>query len=280
MTIRSARRVGASAAALALLLVAGCGGDDSTDSTPAADETTASETTEDEPTEEEPTEEEPTAEELDAETFVPTITEAMLGAGSARITATIDAGGQQLTIEGVQQVGETLKDNAMQLTLQGGGLDGELVLVDKFLYIDLGEVTQNKFVRVDLSDPEAAGMFGQLLQSTDTASAVEALQGAVEDLRVVGPADVDGDATTQYRLTVDTEKVLSSQGVPPSVASTLPKTLSYDMYIDEQQLLRRLVVDLGGTSSEITASEWGEPVDITAPPRSQISKEDPFAAPS
>jgi len=168
----------------------------------------------------------------------------------------------------------------MQLTLQGGGLDGELVLVDKFLYIDLGEVTQNKFVRVDLSDPEAAGMFGQLLQSTDTASAVEALQGAVEDLRVVGPADVDGDATTQYRLTVDTEKVLSSQGVPPSVASTLPKTLSYDMYIDEQQLLRRLVVDLGGTSSEITASEWGEPVDITAPPRSQVSKEDPFAAPS
>jgi len=292
MTTRTARRLGASAAALALLLVAGCGSDEGTESTPGGEDTTASDTTEptqDDPTESETTEDEESEEtegapapegELDADTLVPAITDAMLEAGTARVEASIDAGGEQLRIEGVQQVGETLADNAMQLTLTGGGLDGELILIDKILYLDLGQVTQGKFVRLDLDDPQTAGMFGQLLQSTDTASAVEALQGAVQDLEVVGPADVDGDSTTQYRLSVDTEKVLSAQGLPPSVSATLPKSLSYDLYVDDDQLLRRLVVEVAGTSSEITTSEWGEPVEVTAPPASQISRQNPFTAPS
>lgn len=265
MRPRRHARAGAALFAAVLLGTTACSSDGSR-SEPAADPTTEQTSA--------------AAATLDTDNFVPDTTAAMLAAGTARVRASVDANGESITIAGTQQVGETIADNALDLTIRGGGIDGQMILVDKTLYVDLGQVTGGKFVEVDLDDPQQAALFGQLLKSTDTAGAVEALDGALEGVEVVGPAEVGGVQTTQYRLTVDTATALASQDVPESVIGQLPETLTYEMWVDEDLLLRKAVIAVASVTTTITTSEWGEPVDITAPPAAQISKDDPFTAPS
>jgi hypothetical protein len=45
----------------------------------------------------------------------------------------------------------------------------------------------------------------------------------------------------------------------------MPKTIEYDVWVDEQALVRRMVLDLDEGSVDMEMSEWGEPVSIKAP---------------
>jgi hypothetical protein len=51
---------------------------------------------------------------------------------------------------------------------------------------------------------------------------------------------------------------------------TLPRTVSYDLYVDADHLMRRLDMTVGQQHLRMTVSRWGEPVDIAAPPASEI----------
>jgi hypothetical protein len=54
----------------------------------------------------------------------------------------------------------------------------------------------------------------------------------------------------------------------------------YTFWLDDEQLPVRTAIDMGELGVvEMNFSDWGEPVDIQAPPRSQITKQNPFAAP-
>lgn len=274
------------ALSLSLLLVApACGGDSGNDSATDASSTSSPDPSESgSPSESTPTDDETGSTaggELDRDTLIPAITDAMTKAGSVKIDAMVDVGGQSLRIDGSQRIGKSAQDTALKMSLSGPGLKGQLVLVDSVLYIDLGQPTGGKFVRVDLTkDGPAREQFGGLLKSADTAASVEALQGVLQQVKVVGTEQVDGVQTTHYRLTVDTRAALTEQQLPPEQTQGLPKTLSYDMFVDEDNLLRKMTVELGPASTTFSLSEWGEPVDISTPPKSKISKEDPFSAAS
>ena len=58
------------------------------------------------------------------------------------------------------------------------------------------------------------------------------------------------------------------------------ETITYEFFLDENELPRRMELDMGPASVELTMSGWGRPVDISAPPRSQIARDDPFADPA
>ncbi|CAN5872268.1 hypothetical protein BH20ACT6_BH20ACT6_22780 [soil metagenome] len=267
----------------ALLVAAGCGGESGAGSDDGGQASAEATATEAEPTEG-PTEESTGGSdggELDQQTLVPTITDAMLAAGSVAIDAAVEAGGQSFTIKGSQEIGKSAKDSAIDVALSGQGVDGRLILVDAVLYLNLGQPTGDKFVRVDLTKGgPGTEMFDQLLRSTDTSASVRALQGAIKKLEVVGTEPVGGVETTHYRLTVNTNKALKSQQLPPGQVQQLPKTLTYDLWVDEDDLLRKMTTEVAGAAVTFTLSDWGEPVDITAPPKPKISKQDPFTAQS
>ncbi len=50
----------------------------------------------------------------------------------------------------------------------------------------------------------------------------------------------------------------------------MPETLTYDMWLDDKDLLRRMQFDLSGVKMDMLMSRWGEPVEVQAPPADAI----------
>lgn len=223
--------------------------------------------------------------ELTSETFAQAVTDAQLRAQTAHITADITAAGQQVTLEGDVRIGESLADYGADVTLSsptmGDGL--RMVIVDEALYMNLGAMTQDKFTKIDLGDPSSpmGQLMSQMMSSADPSASLKAMQDGLTGFEKVGTEEVDGVDTTHYRVEVDTSEVLAAQGMgdlPGMDGAQLPETLSYDLWIGDDDLMRRMSFSMGSAMSmTMNLTSWGEPVDISAPPPSQVSKRDPFA---
>ncbi|MBA2638905.1 MAG: LppX_LprAFG lipoprotein [Nocardioidaceae bacterium] len=283
-------RTGLAATTLMLAVVlVGCGGDADTSADSGTDD--PSETTsapEDEPAEDEPTEDEPTEEPggggspgagLTEADFADRLVDAQLVAGSTHVEGEFGAQGQQVSLEGDLQLAEETEDLALDMSIALPGVDGlSMIAVDQTIYLNLGQQSGGKYVAVELDDPSnpLAQQFGGLLEAADPASTLEAFDKALTGLDEVGSETVDGVDTTRYRAALDTSKLLAQGGaggaLPPGAAAQLPKTFVYDVWIGADDLIRQLSFDIQGTSSTLTFSDWGEPVDVTAPPKSQIAQ--------
>jgi hypothetical protein len=51
----------------------------------------------------------------------------------------------------------------------------------------------------------------------------------------------------------------------------MPKTIEQEVWLDDRNLIRRMRMKQPNVTMDITYSQWGEPVDITAPPASQTT---------
>lgn len=120
-------------------------------------------------------------------------------------------------------------------------------------------------------------MSGSQLQPTDLLSTLEA-DGA--KVHRVGPATVDGAATTHYRVTVDTAKVLESIGPTSpllSAAAAQMKSITENVWVGKDGLVRRIAFagSVPRASSPHMAMtmdiyDYGAHVHIAAPPSSQV----------
>jgi len=272
-------------AAAALVLagtVTACGGDDSGD---AQDEPTASDSpaTDGDDTEEPSDGDDQPADggaDLTEDNFAATLVSAQSEADTVHLTGTFGSGQQALAMDGDMQTGDP-DDLAMdvQLDIPQLGPGVRMILLDQTVYMNLGQPTGDKYAEIDLSDPSdpLGQQFGPLLDTADPGRSIAALDEGLQTLDKVGAEELDGVATTQYRAVVDTEKALAASGVsenmPPEAAAQLPKTLTYDVWVgDDDGLIRKMSFDLLGQTSELTFSEWGEDVQIEAPPASEITK--------
>lgn len=223
--------------------------------------------------------------ELTAETFAAAVTDAQLQARTAHVSADVTAAGQQMTLEGDVQVGESLTDYGADLTMSSASMGDDLrmVIVDETLYLNLGQLTQGKFAKIDFGDTGSpmGQMMSQLMSSADPSASLKAMQEGLTGFEKVGTEQVDGVDTTHYRVEVDTRKVLEAQGMgdyADLAGAQLPETLSYDLWIGDDNLMRRMSFSIGDAMSmTMNLTAWGEPVEISAPPPSQVSKRDPFA---
>jgi len=210
---------------------------------------------------------------LTTESFLPALQEAAEGQESVHVELDLDGGGQQaFTAEGDSRLDET--SPAMELTLSGpafGDQTAELIAVDDLVYISgLPGTPPDKFVRIDPNDPnDPLGQgFGGLTDQLDPRSTFEAFEAGLERVEYVGEETVQGDPTEKYRVFVDSAKALRAQGQP--AVPGLPKTLEYLVWVDENDLMRRVSFQLGPISFDGNLSGWGEPVDVEAPPPSDI----------
>jgi hypothetical protein len=242
------KRLGASVGALSLLLAAGCGSGGSA-TADSGDLTKAN--------------------------FSSEVSKAQARAETAHLEATIDVQAQRVSMSG--DLDMTRNDVALDMSMTGAAMGmgtARFILVDKVVYLQMPGLTQgDKFVRVDTagsSDP-IARMFNQMLGQLNPAQAFQAFD-AITRLDKRGTQEIDGVETTRYTVTVDTRKALQAQGLASQVPpGQLPQTLRYDVWVDEQHLVRRLEMDIRGSSVDMTLSQWGQPVDITAPPPGQTT---------
>lgn len=221
--------------------------------------------------------------ELTQENFFQEITAAQLEAGTSHVVMQVGAEGQEFSAEGDIISGETAEDTAMAMTMDLGQSAGqvEMRLVDNVFYMNFGPMTQNKFAEIDLEDENnpLGQQFGSIVDNVDPAQQLEQLEGSVTGFEQNGDAiELDGVQATPYEVTVDSSALTEGMGAAAEdlPEGSLPEEITYSMFVGPDNLIRRMVIDVAGTATQLDFTKWGEDVTIEKPADDEISDEDPF----
>lgn len=287
---RSCRRSASVAAAAALALVlTGCGGDDTE---PAAGETDASSEVSESPSDEpddaataaasEDDGDEPAdagAGTWDEDTLVPAMLSAMQEQETVQVSMSTLAGGMDVEAEGELSFTETGQD--MRLVMDGtamGAEEIELRVVDDVVYFSMPPMTApGKFVALRPGDPGSplGSMLGDM-SGLDPRQTMDAFEDSLREVTYLGEEDVDGAELERYRITVDTRAMARSQGMPGGGSMPrgqgMPRTVDYDLWLDDDALVRRMELEMEQMALAMEFSGWGEPVSVEAPPKRDLQE--------
>ena len=265
------RSLAASAATALLLSLAACGGDDADT---ASDEPAASgsESSEGGETVDQPDE----GETVDNADFVDDMMSGIEASTTAHMTMSMDFGGGEMDMEGDVDYTTDPVSMSVQMSQEAMGEEGlEMVLVDGIMYMNMGQMTNNKFVEFDLSDPSSLppGM-GDLGNQLDPLAAFEEFEPALKTVTFVGTEDVDGEELHHYDVVMDSTKLESLEDLPAEAG--VPEEVGYDLWFDDEFRIRQMemVMDMETpVSVEAQMFDWDEPVEIEAPPADQIAEQ-------
>jgi hypothetical protein len=216
-------------------------------------------------------------EEVPAEDFMDDLKEGFEASTTAKTTMNIDFGAGAMEADG--EVDYTTDPPNLTMTLAEGamGLGAmDLRMVDGVVYMNLGSMSQDKFVRFDLDDAESLppGM-AQLEGQMDPLAAFEDMEDALTSVTFVGTEDLEGDEVNRFEVTVDTTKMDTMQQLPAEAG--VPEELTYELWLDGEYRMRKADMTMpleSGPISEVstvyTLSDWGTEVDIEAPPEDQV----------
>ncbi|MEQ6903170.1 LppX_LprAFG lipoprotein [Nocardioides sp. YIM 152588] len=159
-------------------------------------------------------------------------------------------------------------DPAMRATMSMAGDDLRLVLVAGEVYVrQSGDAA---YLKLDKDNPMVGPQIEELLGMGPRA-AVDGLVDGVRSVELLGTEDVDGARLAHYAVEVDAaafaQPLVADVG---GLASDLPERLVMDLYLDDEDLLHRMEVEVAGMTLVIDVSKWGAPVEVKAPPASQV----------
>lgn len=265
------RTLALAATPMLLAALTACGGDSSEQ---ASDEPAAASSTEAGTASEEPSDGgDAVAEgdEVDKDQFLEDFMAAVDSATTAHMSMTTGAAGSEFTADG--EVDYTTTPPEMAMTMSNPAMGDQTMdvrLIDDFFYLNLGQMSQNKFVKIDINDKNSPmGDMSQLTNSMDPVQSFEQFASGLDKVIYVGEESVDGEDLEHYVLTLDTTKVEMLQGTG---AQGLPKTLDYDLWLDSEDRMRQVKIDLGETGSvDMKIFDWDEPVEIEAPAEDEIT---------
>lgn len=210
-------------------------------------------------------------------TFVKAIIQAQAKARTSHVSMDLAMAGQAVAAEGDVKVGTTAEGTSMTLTMDMGATGAgtlDMRLVDQVFYMNFGPLTQDKFVKVDLTDENdpIGKQYGRILDQMDPSKQLEQFSRAVKSFEKKGQAkNLDGVQAQPYVVTIDTAKIDGFSDLGGAGAGALPATIAYTMFIGPDNLPRRVVTDVSGAKVSLDYSRWGEPVDITAPGDDEVS---------
>ncbi|HEY8107117.1 MAG TPA: hypothetical protein VIC70_00310 [Gaiellaceae bacterium] len=233
------------------------------------------------------------------------------GAAHVRLRMVLKGHGRTVRLHGTGTIDGTSSEMSFnlgsmlsQMGLPSAGTPGAASLKevaleqngDYVIYLHLGFLSSQlpggkQWVKVDLTKlGKSAGidlgkiLSGSQVQPTDLLSMLKA-DGAT--VHKIGPATVDGVATTHYRVTVDMAKTLQSKGLASpllSAAAAQVKTIRENVWIGQDGLVRRITVryssaraDAARMAMRMDISDYGAHATITAPPSSQVFDATQFA---
>jgi hypothetical protein len=154
----------------------------------------------------------------------------------------------------------------MTMSMPAAGMeDLRMLLVDGAAYMSIpGQTPKGKLVVIDSSVPGMDDLLSQT-ENMGPQGTFDAFEAGLEEVELVGEEEVGGQTLTHYRLTVDTQAAMEAQGTDSQAATALPDTLVYDMWLDEEDLMRKIVFEVAGSRTTMTMDRWGEDVEIREP---------------
>jgi hypothetical protein len=190
-------------------------------------------------------------------------------ATTAHVAMDMKAAGQSITMEGDTKIDAA--NPAMQVSMDmGSQMKLQMILVDKKVYLKgMPGLPAGKWAVVDSSSDVGKQMESSLAQA-DPTKMYDQFEKAVTDVKPMGEDPVDGDKAYKYELTLDTKAMGDS--LPSDSAAQIPDSITYLVWIDDANHLRKVSFDVMGSKATMTMSKYGEPVDITAPPAAQTVK--------
>lgn len=154
----------------------------------------------------------------------------------------------------------------MKMTMDMGPSKVAVILVDGVVYMQ--QSAGSKYVKIDKDTPGMGSIVEQMSGLSPDGS-IAAMKGALKKVEYVGADTIDGTKVSKYRVTADTSGMASSLGGAAG-AGDLPDTVTYTLYVDKDQLMRRIDMTIADQRIQMLVSKWGEPVEIAAPPASEI----------
>jgi hypothetical protein len=196
--------------------------------------------------------------------------------GTAHVSV-VDGSGQ--ASEADVDLGAEQPRVSMTTTREGRRM--RVLLVDGVVYLGGDAVTAVAGGRTWLEiDPEgddpASRFLGSVLEDARSSEAdPSAHLDGFGDLEAT-VVSVEGGVTT-YELAVSEEQMKEAArsrghlaGLPGGVLDAVQDGATYTVSFDAGDLPVAMTVDAGEETYELTYSAWGEPVDITAPPESEV----------
>ena len=225
------------------------------------------------------------------------------GGFSATTSVTVSAAGHRFTMTGYGLFGDgkgQMELDMSDLLNQTGapaGTDSTIKAIyltedgDPVMYMRLGFLSAfipggKSWVRVDLAKAgKAAGIdFNQLLGGANQSPSDSlALLRSSGEFSEVGTETVDGVETTHYHGTVDLQQAAAAKGAGAEAIQRLldlgaPTQYPADVWIDKDGYVRqyktRYGMTTGGKSMSVSMtmgmSDYGTPVEVSAPPSDQV----------
>lgn len=185
---------------------------------------------------------------------------------SYELALVVTTGGQTMEMVGEVDLGDGQPAVDADLTMPGLGAT-RMIVVDGSTYISMPGVTdEGMFLQVpqeELADSGAG------LEDIDVSSTWEDWDEGSGQVVLAGTEDVDGEELRRYEVVVDVEAALDASGQTGSDAAeasaALGDEITYDLWVDEDDLVRRIAYTAAGAVTEMTIDRWGEPMDIEAP---------------
>ena len=205
--------------------------------------------------------------------FVDDMTAGLEASSTAVMQLTADAGGSNIEAEGEIDYSTDPVSMAMEMSNpMMADQPVQLRMVDGVVYLNAGPMTNEKFVSYDLSDPTnlPPGLSG-LTDQLDPLAQFQEFEDALTKVTFVGEEEVDGETLAHYDLLLDPTKMETFEGAPESAG--LPEEIPYELWFDDEFRIRQMKTELDMTpavSVDIKLDEWGEPVEIEAPPADDV----------
>lgn len=111
-------------------------------------------------------------------------------------------------------------------------------------------------------DPLAVQLRSQFA-SADLTTTFAAWRAGLEKVEVVGEEEIDGRPMCHYRLKVDMAEAGAARG--DDLPAGGPPTVDYELFLQRDDLMRRVRFDVLGVVAEMNATRWNEPVSIEVP---------------
>lgn len=169
------------------------------------------------------------------------------------------------------------EDMTMQMSMSLMGMDFDMRMVDGTMYMNMGEMSQDKFIAMPLDELAKDPNFSSTLdsmKSMDVAGQAEEMKEAVTSFEHTSTETIDGVEVDVYTMTIDPTKLEDgAAGVDAATADQVGEmTVVYK--IDPEGLPREADVAMEMQGQELTMettfSEWGEPVTVDVPAEDEV----------
>ena len=207
--------------------------------------------------------------EVDKDAFFADVQKAMLEKKTYTMSMVMENGGQKVTMTGAGDLSDQNRPKAdMTMSTDGTGEQMHMIMDGESIYMQMpGVAEKGKFVKMPLQALSQAG--GQDLSTMmNPAENLKATQAAVEKVVYSGP----DSGLHKYTVTIDPRKLQQAVATAAPSPSGVPETLTYDVWLDDARLMRKMVMTVEGTTMTMTTDKFGEPVTIVAPPQESVTQ--------